>query len=182
MTCRICGSRKIVKNGFFKIKLGKPVRRLRCKDCGKSSRSSTTSYKRENRGRRRKDSKIGSRFTPIVIDLIAYYSYRRKVSFYKAATFLIGKSRPTVRRYLTTKTTKVNQEFVISLFVKIKFLLEQENDGRMTLSIYKRLQTIANQIIETSLGPPLAYLRKDTIIWNTKSSNYRGMIEELSKK
>jgi transposase-like protein len=182
--CVYCSSKDIVKNGFYKIKLGRPVLRFKCKDCCKSFRSLYSTTKRENRGRKRNyiNIQFQNKYSYILIDLISYYSYRKKLSFYKAATYLTGKSRTTLRRYLSIGSFEIDEELIIFVFKKVKFELEQDNYGKMTISIYRRLQTIANDIVKTSLGPPLAYVRKNTIIWNTKSSNYKEMIEELSKK
>lgn len=163
MNCVKCGCKEIVRNGRFRIELGKSVLRFRCTSCGKSFRSSCSVKKQERRGRprlRSQTNNLSDSYSKILDDLIRFYGYKMKLSFYKSGIIISGKSRPTIRRYISKGNKNLNQDFIVNVFKKVKTDFERMNGGRLTLSIYRRLQTIANRIVKVTLGPPPLYKKK----------------------
>jgi len=123
----------------------------------------------------------GDSYSQILQDLILYYGYKLKISFYKTGELITGKSRSTIRRYISKGNKNLNQNFIVKVFVKVKADLEMLNNGRLSLSMYKRLQNIANRIVKVTLGPPLSYVRGNTIIWNKKSPQYKEILQKCSQ-
>lgn len=177
--CIYCDSSKVIRNGKYPIAIGKPVLRYRCKTCKKSFRSVPRECKQEKRGRPRTAfrTNVGrDSYSRILEDLILLYGYKLKLSFYKSGEVITGKSRPTLRRYIFKGSKNLTQDFIIKVFVTVKSELEFLNNDRLTLSNYKRLQTLANRIVKVSLGPPLTYIRQNTIIWNKKHPEYNEIM------
>lgn len=183
--CRYCGSVDVKKNGFYRLKNDRKVRRYLCSSCKSSFRSNQRKVKRENRGRPSlavSNLRFRNSYAGILVDMIKYYCYRKNLSFYKASEHLTGRSRQTLRRYFKSDQEKITSELVVKVFVKIKEEIEDLNDGKLSPSSYRRLQGITNKTVSLAVGPPPCFIRGDTVIWNKNSPDYGKIYSHLAGK
>ncbi len=180
ITCKHCGSKSLKKHGRYKIKPSSDVLRYKCLKCSKTFRSEIADRRCERRGRKpcfMKTSRASlSSKQELIIDIINLNRELRKQTFYKAAEDLFGKRRQTIRRYLKPGAKSFSFEELAKGIGKIREFLEAK--GKKSGKYLSRLQKLANRLVEISVGPPIIFLRKDTIIWNKKSPIYKELVIE----
>ena len=157
------------------LKNGRKVIRFRCSLCNCSFRARSNFQKSETRGRKSRLASIeADEFQNIFnygfIEIVKKYQLLSKESFFKSAVELSGVKRTSLSRYLNEDTSNIDLNFLILVFNKVKFAVQQIEDlGKRKLFFEKVSQECAEILVKCNTRD----LEKDTF----NCQNYLREIE-----